>query len=71
MESFVFIVIQSFRPFLSGLSGYPRRFGHKSRSLWFPWILISSWLNLEVQRWWGTGKLVVSCYPKSTYAGVR
>ncbi len=22
-------------------------------------------------RWWGTGKLVVSCYPKSTYAGVR
>src|SRR2546428_12870303 len=36
MESFVFIVIQSFRPYLSGAPGYPRRFGHKSRSLWLP-----------------------------------
>ena len=22
-------------------------------------------------RWWGAGKPVVSCYPKSTYAGAR
>src|SRR6266567_3022616 len=34
-------------------------------------ILISNGSVGVLGRWWGTGKLVVSCYPKSTYAGVR